>query len=76
MSKNRAGRLIPAERENEMAKFTKYNNPSKKRKERKHTYSNNYYNERKNELYNLLAEAKTEAERDALIKAFNVSMNP
>lgn len=58
-------------------KFTRYNNPrKKKRKTRKPPYSESYINERKEELYQLLSEANSDYERDMLIKAFNVSIRP
>ena len=55
-------------------KFSKYNNPSKKHR-RKHTttpYSREYIEEQKKQLYALLAKAKTEEEKDMIIKAFDV----
>lgn len=58
-------------------KFSKYNNPNRRRKaKRKSPYSQEYINERKNEMYSLLAKAETEAEKDGIIKAFNISINP
>lgn len=60
-------------------KFSKYNNPAKRRKHRRSAsrpYSAAYAEERRSELYRLLAEAKTEEQRDALIKAYNISIHP
>lgn len=58
-------------------RFTKYNNPNKKRKHyKKPIYSKEYIENRKNEMYSLLASAKTEEEKDAIIKAFNISIRP
>lgn len=59
-------------------KFSKYNNPNKKHR-RKHTttpYSREYIEEQKKQLYALLAKAKTEEEKDMIIKAFDVSIHP
>lgn len=59
-------------------KFSKYNNPSKKRR-RKHIntpYFKEYIEEQKEQLYALLAKAKTEEEKDMIIKAFDVSIHP
>lgn len=59
-------------------KFSKYNNPSKKHR-RKHIntpYSKEYIEEQKEQLYALLAKAKTEEEKDMIIKAFDVSIHP
>lgn len=57
-------------------KFSKYNNPNRKRRGRKSPYSQQYINERKDEMYQLLAKAETEAEKDNIIKAFQISINP
>lgn len=58
-------------------RWNKYNNPIKKHKRtRKSPYSQSYIDERKDEMYRLIANAKTDAERDAIIKAFYVSINP
>ena len=57
-----------------MARFTKYNNPSRKRRTRKSAYSQEYIEERRDEMYQLLAQAETEQERDNIIKAFDVSI--
>ena len=57
--------------------WSKYNNPNRKRRpRRKSPYSQQYINERKNEMYQLLATAKTEDEKDNIVKAFNISINP
>ena len=57
-------------------KFSKYNNLGKRRIRRKNPYSQEYINERKNEMFSLLARANTEAEKNLIIKAFHVSINP
>ena len=56
-----------------MAKFTKWNNPNKHKKH--HTYSDQYYQGQKEEMYRLLATAKDDKERDLIVNAFNVSLN-
>ena len=56
-------------------KFTKYNNPNRKRI-RKHTHSRSYCIEMQNEMYQALANAETEADKDMIIKAYNISLNP
>lgn len=60
-------------------KFSKYNNPAKRRKHRRpasRPYSAAYIEDRKAELFRLLADAKTDQQRDALIKAYNISIHP
>lgn len=57
-------------------KFSKYNNPNRRKAKRKSPYSQEYINERKKEMFSLLAKAETEAEKDGIIKAFNISINP
>ena len=57
-------------------KFTKWNNPSRKRKARHNTYSEKFREEMQNELYEELAKCETEDQRSAVIKAYNVTMNP
>ncbi|NLC25588.1 MAG: hypothetical protein GX777_03065 [Fastidiosipila sp.] len=59
-----------------MAIFTKYNNPNRKRRTRKSAYSQEYVEERRNEMYQLLALAESDQERDNIIKAFDVSIRP
>lgn len=55
-----------------MAKFKR-----KPRRNRKRSpYSADYITQQREEMYRLLGSAKTEAERDAIIKAHNVSVNP
>lgn len=58
-----------------MAKFTRYNNPNK-RKYRRKMYSDEYVNERRNELYMSLATATTESDKQILLDAFRASINP
>ena len=58
-------------------KFSKYNNPNRKiRKTRPNVFSPEYVADQKNQMYALLAQAKTEEEKDAIIKAYDVSMHP
>lgn len=58
-------------------KFSKYNNPNKKRRpKRVSPYSSSYIEERRKEMYETLARCETEAQKDAIIKAFSVSINP
>ena len=59
-------------------KFTKYSNPSKRRQKRRRRspYSRAYIAERKSELNALLARAQSHSERDALVKAFDITINP
>lgn len=54
-------------------KFSKFNNPAKRRKVRR---SSQYVAERRNELYTLMAGAKSQKERDLLIDAYNVTVCP
>lgn len=59
-------------------KFSKYNNPRRKthRKPNISPYSRQYIEEQKSQLYALLADAKTEAEKDVLIKSYNETIHP
>ena len=57
-------------------KFSKYNNPRRKTSTRRCPYSREYVEDRESELYALLAQAKTEEEKDALIKAYDVTIHP
>lgn len=59
-----------------MAKFTRFNNPNRKRKTRKSPYSEQYIEERRNEMYKLMANAETDEEKDILQKAFSITINP
>ena len=55
--------------------FTKYNNPNRKNKpKRKSPYSQQYINERKDEMYKILATCETEQQKDMVVKAFNISI--
>ena len=56
-------------------KFTKYNNPNRRRRKRS-PYSQEYIAEQRDRMYELLAKAKTEAEKDNIIKAFHITINP
>ena len=58
-------------------KFGKYNNPNRRRSaKRRSPYSKAYIAERKQELEELLATAKTESERKMLRDAFDITINP
>ncbi len=59
-----------------MAKFTRFNNPNRKRKTRKSPYSQQYINERRNEMYKLMANVETDEKKDILQKAFSITINP
>ena len=52
-------------------KFTKFNNPNRRKRTSIPKYSNEYMEERREELRKLLAEAKTPAEEKQIIEAFN-----
>ena len=52
-------------------KFTKFNNPNKRKRKPIPKYSNEYMEERRTELRKLLTEAKTPAEEKQIIEAFN-----
>ena len=54
-------------------KFSKFNNPAKRMKVRR---SSQYVAERRNELYTLMAGAKSQKEQDLLIDAFDISIHP
>lgn len=54
-------------------KFSKFNNPAKRRKVRRSTRN---VIEQRNELCELLGTAKTEMNRDLLIDAYNVTVCP
>lgn len=53
-------------------KFSKFNNPAKRKVRR----SSQYVAERRNELYTLMAGAKNQKEQDLLIDAFDISIHP
>ena len=58
-------------------KFTKYNNPSKKRRTlRRSPYSAQYIAEQRSKMEMVLAKAETESEKNTIIKAFNVTIHP
>ena len=59
-----------------MAKFTRFNNHNRKRKTRKSPYSEQYIEERRNEMYKLMANTETDEEKDILQKAFSITINP
>ena len=52
-------------------KFSKFNNPNRRKRKPIPKYSNEYMEERRAELRKLLAEAKTPAEEKQIIEAFN-----
>ena len=57
--------------------WSKYSNPNRKRRpKRKSPYSQQYINERKKEMYQLLATAETEEQKDMIVKAFNITIYP
>lgn len=53
-------------------KFTKFNNPNRKKRKPIPKYSNGYMEERRQGLRQALSEAKTPTEELHIIKAFNV----
>lgn len=55
-------------------KFSKYRNPNKRRNHPVH--NRDYIEERKSEMRKALAEAKTESERLAIVKAYSITINP
>lgn len=56
--------------------FTKHNNPNRRRKARRNTYSRDYKQKQYVELCQLVTQCNTETERDILTKAYNVTINP
>jgi len=52
-------------------KFTKFNNPNRRKRKPIPKYSNEYMEQRREELRKLLSEAKTPAEEKQIIEAFN-----
>lgn len=54
-------------------KFSKYN---QRKKRRKSGYSREYRQARHDELCRLISDCKTDTERELLIKAYEVSINP
>lgn len=60
-----------------MARFTKYNNPSRRRRpSRFNGHSQAWIDERREEMYRMLAQETTEEGRDAIIKAFQITVDP
>lgn len=57
-------------------KFSKSYQPRRKAHRKQSMYSKEYIEERKNEMYALLATAKTQEEKNAIMNAFSVSVNP
>ena len=55
-------------------RFSKFNNPSKKR--RNFRKSSKAKQELKEDMFKLIALAKSEEEREAIIKAYSVSVKP
>lgn len=56
-------------------KFSKYNNPNRRKNNIYQNHSNTYREQMKNQLYELLAKCKTEEQKDALIKAYSITLN-
>lgn len=56
-------------------KFSKYNNPNRKTY-KTYNHSRSYINEQKSEMYEMLSKAKTEAEKEMIIKSYQISINP
>ena len=60
-----------------MPRFTKYNNPNKRKPSRKRNrYSQDYIEQQRQQLYKELANAQTEEQKAMIIKAFSISINP
>ena len=57
-------------------KFSKYNNPNKRKYKKPARYSAERREELRNELFRLLSEAKDDREREAIIKAYRITLNP
>lgn len=58
-----------------MAKFSKYNQPKRRKTTvKRSSHSQSYIEERKAEMYQLTANCKTDAERQLIIDAFNLSI--
>ena len=56
-------------------KFSKYNNPNRKTY-KTYNHSRSYINEQKSEMYEMLSKAKTESEKEMIIKSYQISINP
>ena len=54
-------------------KFSKFNNPNRRKRKPIPRYSNEFMEEKRTELRKALAEAKTPAEEKQIIEAFNIS---
>ena len=52
-------------------KFTKFNNPNRRKRKPLPKYSSEFMEEKRTELRQALAEAKTPAEEKQIIEAFN-----
>lgn len=57
-------------------KFTKYNNPNRRRSVRRPAHSEAYVKEMQEKRDALLAQCKTGADKEYILKAYDVSMNP
>lgn len=57
-------------------KFSKYNNPNCRKNRIRRNYSNVYREQMKNQLRELLAKCETEEQRNILLKAYDITMNP
>lgn len=54
-------------------KFSKFNNPNRRKRKPIPRYSSEFMEEKRTELRKALAEAKTPAEEKQIIEAFNIS---
>ena len=59
-----------------MMKFNKYNNTNCRKNYIRRNQSSTYRDQMKNQLHQLLAKCETEEQRDTLIKAYSITMNP
>lgn len=57
-------------------KFSKYNNPNRRKVRRPSPYSQKYIEDRRKELQEALAKCENDFQRECLIKAFDVSIRP
>lgn len=56
-------------------KFSKYNNPNRRRRKRYNGHSQKWIDEQRELMYRVLAEEKNDEGKDAIIKAFYVTIN-
>lgn len=57
-------------------KFSKYNNLNRRRNSIRRNHSNAYREQMKNQLYELLTKCETEEQKNILLKAYDITMNP